>query len=204
MIVCGVDPGVSGALALVDLSTSRLLTALDMPMLRFDTRTRLAVDARAIGDWLGLAEMAPELVVIEHQQPMPGDGKTNAYVLGATLGGVATAMAALGLPMHFVVPPSWKRRCGLLGKPKEQALTAARQLFGVCPEFGHGRGIGDKVNAIARAEATLIAWHGLPEQMRGERTVAVRAPKPAAVARRRVRRTEAAVGSRGDLFGDAA
>lgn len=185
MLVLGADPGIGGALALVDLATSKLVSALDMPIMRFETKTRVAVDPRAVGDWLGENGLMPDLVVIEHQQPMPGDGKSNAFVLGVTFGAITSVMAGLGLPLHFVVPQQWKRRAALIGKPKEQALIAARQLFGLCPEFQHGRGFGDQGAAIARADAALIAWHGLPEQMRGEREVVVRPPKPFAAARKK-------------------
>ena len=174
MLVLGVDPGVSGALALIDTAGPRFIACLDMPILRFGTLTRIAVDPRAVGDWVAETkfthEAYPEAVVVEHQQPMPGDGKGNAFVLGITFGAVVSVLAGLGIPMHFTTPPQWKARADLIKREKERHLAKARQIFGVVDELEHGRGKGGtKVQAIARADAGLVAFFGLPERVIGKR-----------------------------------
>ena len=177
----GVDPGVTGALALIDTAGPRFIACLDMPVMQFGTRTRVCVDARAIGDWLTETKIEsdayPDVIVIEHQQPilderrgMPRVGLMQANMLGNMFGSILTALAPLGISFHFSVPGQWKKTAGLTRTDKEAALMKARQVFGIVPELSHGRGNGGtKVQAIARADAGLVAFFGLPERVIGKR-----------------------------------
>lgn len=185
MLVLGVDPGVGGALALVELAGSKLVAARTMPSVDFGTKTRRGVDPREVGAWLAECGAWPDIAIIEHQQPMPSDGKSSASVLGCMFGSISSIIYGLGVPLHFTTPPSWKRKADLLGSPKEQVLVKARQVFGICPEFTPLRLVRDKADTIAMADAALIAWYGLPESKMGAREVVVRPPKPFSTAKKR-------------------
>lgn len=173
MILAGVDPGVTGALALIDSQGPRFLSSLDMPVLRFGTKARMTVDQRAIGDWLAEAQhehgVTIDAFVVEHQQPFPGNSAAINNVLGIMFGSILAPLAAMGLPVHFATPAVWKRKCDLLGKPKERALDKARQTFGLHPDLTIKRLVTNQVQAIARSDAALLAYFGLPERATGKR-----------------------------------
>lgn len=161
MLICGADPGMTGALAIIDTAGPRLVAVMDMPILDFGTKTRKVVDARACCEWLAQHEV--DAIVIEHQQPMgAGGGVNSAFVLGRMAGGLESALSACGLPMHYVTPAVWKAKAGLIKADKKQSLDRARQLFGIIPIF-------KRVKDHGRAEAALIAWYGLPERVTGKR-----------------------------------
>lgn len=174
----------TGALSLIDTAGPRFLGCLDMPILRFGTKTRYAIDARAIGDWLTEATDGvgyPEAIVVEAQQPMHGKareageagfGAISTFLLGGGFIAILTALAPLGIPIHFSVPGQWKKAASLTGKQKDAALSKARQVFGIVPELSHGRGRDcTKEQAIARSDAGLVGFYGLPERVIGKRAV---------------------------------
>jgi hypothetical protein len=166
---------VTGALAMIDMCGPLLLGYLDMPIIRFGTKTRIAVDARAIGDWLGSFGGMPDQIVVEHQQPMMrGEGlnvgATSGFVLGIMFGGIISVLSGLGVPLSFTTPKQWKTKCDLIARDKRIVLDRARGIFGVEPAFAHGRGFGDQGAAIARADAALVGYFGLSERVTGPRT----------------------------------
>jgi Holliday junction resolvasome RuvABC endonuclease subunit len=172
MLIIGVDPGVGGALAAVSLHQSRLIGALNMPVIRYETQTRVAVDPRAVAAWIETLPAMPDHVVVEHQQPFGKEGRTTTFILGAMFGAVVSVLSGYGWPISFTVPTSWKRAAGLTNRPKPDALQIARQRFGICPELAITRGEVNQEQAIARADAALVAWFGLPKQLRVDQLVA--------------------------------
>jgi len=178
LIVIGVDPGVHGALAMIDLASARILSAIDMPARNLDpaTKTRRAVDPNAIGRWIEEQGRMPDLVVIEHQQPMGHEGMTTAFVLGVMFGAISTVFVGLGAPIAFANPSSWKRKAGLLKQDKAAVLPVAERIFGRSPDLQIVRGECTKEQAIARADAAVLGWYGLPAQLTADRA-SIPAPK---------------------------
>lgn len=187
MIVLGIDPGIDGAMALVDTERASIVAAADLPVVRFDSKTRACVDPRAVSAWLEEVGELPEHIVIEHQQPFGQEGRSTGFVLGVMFGSCTSVAYGLGVALSFVVPAGWKRSAGLLGKDKAAVLDEARRVFGVSPWLEIRRTVVNQVQAIARADAALIAWHGLPRQMAASKG-SIKASKPL-VSRKKARPT---------------
>jgi crossover junction endodeoxyribonuclease RuvC len=147
-LVLGVDPGLSGALALVDPAGPALVDVLDMPLVRFGKAA--IVDGAALLDWLDGRAIAA--IVIEAVASRPGQGVASSFAFGRAVGGVEAVLAALGPPVTHVTPQQWKRRAGLAGA-KADSLALARLRFGARDEFRLEKHEG-------RAEAALIALYG--------------------------------------------
>lgn len=160
MIILGCDPGLTGALAVIDTAGPRLIGVMDMPVLDFGTKTRRIVDARAVAEWAATFDAA--CAIVEHAQPRQGEGVMGAFMLGKMSGGLESAVAASGLPMHYATPASWKAKAGLIKADKKRSLDLARGLFGSPDAFR-------RVKDHGRAEAALLAWFGLPERVMGKR-----------------------------------
>ena len=91
------------------------------------------------------------------------------FNFGEGFGVIQGVLAALKQPYQFVEPATWKRRAGLIGKPKKAALTKVKELFPNSADlFLHGRGKGSEAAAIGRADAVLIARFGLRPNYREE------------------------------------
>jgi hypothetical protein len=143
-IICGIDPGVSGAVAFY------------FPMVN-----RLSVDDVPVaGGEINTAELArlirihrPTLAVLEKAQCMPKNGAVSMFNYGRSYGDVRGVVGALEVPIHFVTPATWKRHLGL-SSDKEECRLRAIQLFpAVAENFKLKRHHG-------RAEAALIAYFG--------------------------------------------
>src|SRR5208337_4813340 len=120
--VIGVDPGITGALALVGRDGD-LIELADMPTLRDGSAGRASVNAPLVAGIL--ARWRAREVICEFVAARPGEGPTGAFSLGRSRGVIEGTCAALALPIRFVTPPSWKRTVGI-PPGKEGAKDAAR------------------------------------------------------------------------------
>jgi hypothetical protein len=141
MRIVAADPGITGALAVYDHGT--LESVHDMPV--HDGLT----DGGALGDLL--KEWHPDIVVIERVQPMPRNGSIASFSLGTNYGIIIGVTTALSHPLAKLRPSEWKRRMGLLKKPKEASQRLAIELW---PAHAPMFRLAKHHN---RAEAALIA-----------------------------------------------
>lgn len=141
-IVIGVDPGLFGAIALVD-SYGVLLDVEDMPVLNGNVSVQLLHD---IDDW---THCSP--VVIEDVHSMPKQGVASSFKFGRSKGVIEGYFAALGMPLRYVAPSVWKRDLKL-SRDKGASRQRAVELW---PSKA---GLFKRVKDDGRAEAALIAW----------------------------------------------
>jgi crossover junction endodeoxyribonuclease RuvC len=123
----GVDPGLSGALAIVETinGVPALVDATDMPVTGTGPKAR--VDIIATAEWI--AKHAPSMAFIERAQAYPGQGASSGFSYGRAVGAVEAVVALCSIPMTLVEPSIWKRTLHLKGKDKEGARQRALQLF---------------------------------------------------------------------------
>lgn len=150
MILLGVDPGATGALAFLDAS-GRLIEVADMPML----------DKRVAGPLVAdlILRHRPTQAVIEHVWGMTPMGAASAFSFGQGDGIVRGVLAALRIPVTEVSPAKWKKAMGL-NRDKDASRKAALHRW---PE--HSERFRFKKND-GRAEAALIAAYGLEHHPR--------------------------------------
>ena len=151
MISIGIDPGLTGAIAVIGGETGNEIELFDMP-----TSAKLT----GKGQQLNLAALHFLLhdrlgeVWLEQVGPMPGQGVTSMFGFGRTVGQIEGIVSALGLPVQYVTPQRWKRPLGLIGRDKDAARTLAIQRFpAVASMLARKKDCG-------RADALLIAYHG--------------------------------------------
>jgi len=159
MRILGVDPGVSGALALY---TPRAVQTFDMPVFKIRRGRRQAseCDAVALADLI--ARLMPmDLAVVESVWAMTGDNIASLATLMQAQGVVLGVLAALDIPTETVAPMVWKRAMrvpigGGLSDAirKDASRRRASQLFPACaPQWEFKKDHG-------RAEAALLAYFG--------------------------------------------
>jgi crossover junction endodeoxyribonuclease RuvC len=154
----GVDPGVNGAIALLD-DLGSVVEVRDMPTLAAEgVKGRRIVDGPAL---LGLLSALrtragrayPCEAVLEKVQSQPRDGHVGAFSFGRSFGTIETALAACAIPFRTVRPNVWKARLGVLAD-KDHARHIASQLL------PSGAAFWPLKKHDGRAEAALLAYYG--------------------------------------------
>lgn len=145
----GIDPGLSGGLAILD-EHGGVVDAADIPLTGVGPKRR--VDARALQRWI--ADHKPRHAFVERAQAMPRQGVSSSFNYGRGVGYLEATVACCGIPLTIVEPSMWKKHFGLKGPDKEQARQRAIQLHPDAAElFARKKDHG-------RAEAALIAAYG--------------------------------------------
>jgi crossover junction endodeoxyribonuclease RuvC len=153
MMICGVDPGVSGALAFFDPMNGSL-DVEDMPTLAVlrNGKSKSHVNAAALA---ALMERA-DVVVVERVGAMPGQGVSSMFSFGRSLGIVEGVAAGLGKPIHYAAPVAWTKAMKVAGG-KDGARARACELFpSAASAFSRKKDAG-------RADAALIAMYHFRE-----------------------------------------
>jgi hypothetical protein len=155
----GIDPGVTGALALVD-AEGRFQAVHDMPT-TLATTGRRQIDPGALAALL--REHGPAFCLVERVGPRPREGAVGAFSFGLTFGAILGVLATLGLPHDLVQPVAWKRRAGIPPKsPKGVSIAVAKRLL---PDAGPHLTL---VKHDGRAEALLLALQSRERWARGQ------------------------------------
>lgn len=144
ILVLGVDPGLSGALAWYYPDHPAVVGVDDMPVAGGD------VDPDAIAD--SVWKMAPDFAVVEAVHSMPKQGVASSFKFGRSYGAVLGVLAACKVPVHLVAPTVWKRHFRL-SADKDQSRALAIRLWPGSDRFRRRKDDG-------RAEAALIARWG--------------------------------------------
>jgi crossover junction endodeoxyribonuclease RuvC len=154
MIIAGIDPGLSGAVAFLDATTGTVLDIADMPTLALARggKSKRELDAHSLARLIGDRPIGHAFV--EAVGAMPGQGVSSVFSFGKSFGVVIGVLAALEVPMTFVAPATWKRALGVPAA-KDGARARASQLL---PAAAHH---WTRVRDDGRAEAALIGHYGL-------------------------------------------
>lgn len=151
MIYIGIDPGLSGAVAVIG----------DVPLEVTDTPTALVEGDSTKRKYLVPAMAAllkpysyngDVLAVLENVHSMPKQGVASSFCFGEGKGMWEGILAAYGIPTELVSPQRWKKEIMAdQGKDKSAARFKAMALF---PSFA---GQLKLVKHDGRAEALLMA-----------------------------------------------
>ncbi len=150
----GVDPGLSGAIAIYNAVTGDI-EAWDMPTftVKSNGKNRRKLDYHGlatIGSYL--TGLKVEKVLIEQVSAMPGQGVTSMFSFGAAAGAAEMMVAGAGLRYDTVTPVKWKKAMRISGN-KDESRRAALRLF------PRQRELFARVKDDGRAEAALIAYY---------------------------------------------
>jgi crossover junction endodeoxyribonuclease RuvC len=154
MIIAGIDPGKTGALAILHGDDS--VEFFDVPRMKLKGK-----DVPAYAEWstnwgMALALSGVDKVVVEDVGSRPGQGVSSMFKFGRTLG-FAHAIV-LGIrprpAVQFTTPAQWKGKLGLLNSDKGASREKAVSLFPSSEKYLV------RVKDDGRAEALLMAYFG--------------------------------------------
>lgn len=153
-LILAVDPGISGALVILDCS-GNYVDHLLAPTIKIGSRSRL--NGAAISAWL--KEHASDIchAYIEQVNAMPGQGVTSMFTFGHAAGYIEGIVTGANIPLTLVPPQTWKKHAGFIGQEKDAPRSRAVQLY---PEL---RILDLKGKGQAIADALFIGRYGLTQ-----------------------------------------
>jgi hypothetical protein len=181
MLIAGIDPGISGAICLMD--DGDVVQVWDMPTLAMarGKKTKHEVDADALALLLVDARIDHAFVELVSGMPRRTEagpvsmGASSAFGFGVSFGVIKMGLAAYKIPRTFVSAVRWKKALQVPAA-KDGARARASQLM---PASAH---LWTRVKDDGRAEAALIARYGMNQMGRGLVPLAMVEIMPAAPA----------------------
>ena len=151
MKIIGIDPGLSGAIAV--LEDIKVLSLFEMPVMAEGKKNKRQLNSAQLVNIIkentnGDEEIA---VIVEQVNAMPGQGLTSMFNFGQTFGAIKGVCAALGLPIFFVRPSKWKKHFELINSSKDASRTKVIEMY---PSFSKQLAKKKDVN---KSDAILIA-----------------------------------------------
>jgi crossover junction endodeoxyribonuclease RuvC len=159
MIYIGIDPGLSGAVAVIDEGVINTMDPVTVSV--FDTPTAVVEGEKTKREYLATAMAlllksyagrTDVLAVLEHVHSMPKQGVSSSFCFGRGKGMWEGILAAYNIPTELVSPQRWKKEIMAdQGKDKSAARFKAMALF---------PSLADQLKLVkhdGRAEALLMA-----------------------------------------------
>ncbi len=129
MKIIGIDPGLSGAIAV--LKNKKVLNIFDVPVMSEGKKNKRQLNSAQLVKLLkdNIKDDEEVSVVVEQVNAMPGQGVTSMFNFGQTFGAIKGICAALGLPIFFVRPLKWKKHFELVNSSKDSSRTKAIEMY---------------------------------------------------------------------------
>ena len=129
MIIFGIDPGISGAISI--LENKKILEVLEMPTMIDGKKNKKQVNGSQVTNIIkGRLNTDKEIVVVvEHVNAMPGQGVTSMFNFGQSFGVIKGICSALSLPIYFVRPMKWKKYFNLIKTNKDASRTKVIEIY---------------------------------------------------------------------------
>ena len=129
MIIIGIDPGVSGAISI--LENKKVIEIHDMPTMIDGKKNKRQVNGSQVTNIIkeNLNHDKETIVVVEQVNAMPGQGVTSMFNFGQSFGVIKGICSALSLPIYFVRPTKWKKYFNLINSEKDASRTRAIEIF---------------------------------------------------------------------------
>ena len=153
MIIIGIDPGISGAISVIE--NKKILEVYDTPTMIDGKKNKRQINSAQVTNIIKerLIERKDIVVVVEQVNAMPGQGVTSMFNFGQSFGVIKGICAALSLPIYFVRPSKWKKHFNLIKTNKDASRTKVIEAY---PEISNKLHRKKDSN---RADAILIALY---------------------------------------------
>ena len=151
MKIIGIDPGLSGAIAI--LENNKVLNLFDMPVMSEGKKNKKQLNSSHLVNIIkeNIAQNEEIAVVVEQVNAMPGQGVTSMFNFGQTFGAIKGLCAALELPIYFARPSKWKKHFELINSSKDASRTKVIEMY---PKLSNQL---TKKKDVNKSDAILIA-----------------------------------------------
>ena len=151
MKIIGIDPGLSGAIAI--LENKNVLKLFDMPVMAEGKKNKKQLNSAQLVNIIkkNINKSDDIAVVVEQVNAMPGQGVTSMFNFGQTFGAIKGVCAALNLPIFFIRPSKWKKHFELINSSKDSSRTKVIEMY---PSLSNQL---SKKKDVNKSDAILIA-----------------------------------------------
>lgn len=167
--VMGIDPGTTGAVALIDTRDASFNTVFDIPNLKRPSTSRKqgyvsAIDLPQLSTHLEFYAAHTAFCALEEPTAAPKQGMGSTFNFGLACGQIQGILAAHRIPVMLVAPSAWKMALGL-SSDKRASMELATRYY---PNFQYHWSL---LKHNDRAEAVLLAIYGIKRMAQGDRGV---------------------------------
>tara|TARA_B100000579_G_C22112811_1_gene523976 strand:+ start:33 stop:512 length:480 start_codon:yes stop_codon:yes gene_type:complete len=129
MIIIGVDPGITGAISI--LENKKVIEVHDTPTMIDGKKNKRQINGAQVTNIIKeiLNKNTEVIVVVEHVNAMPGQGVTSMFNFGQSFGVIKGICSALSIPIHFVRPTKWKKHFNLIKTNKDASRTKVIEVY---------------------------------------------------------------------------
>ena len=151
MRIFGIDPGIAGAIAILD--DKKIYDVIDLPTMSDGKKNKRQLNSAHLSQYISnnILDINKSVVVVEQVNAMPGQGVTSMFNFGQTFGAIKGISATLKLPIFFARPSKWKKHFELINSSKDASRTKVIEMY---PSISSRLAKKKDVN---KAEAILIA-----------------------------------------------
>ena len=151
MRIIGIDPGLSGGIAILD--DLKIFDIYDMPIMSEGKKNKNQLNSAQLVNIIkkNIISNGDTFLIVEQVSAMPGQGVTSMFNFGQTYGSIKGICAALNLPIFFVRPAKWKKHFDLINSSKDASRTKVIERYpSIYPRL-------TKKKDVNKADAILIA-----------------------------------------------
>ena len=129
MRIFGIDPGLSGALAILD--NINVIDVIDLPVMSEGKKNKRQLNSAHLSQYIvkNITKIEDTVVVVEQVNAMPGQGVTSMFNFGQTFGAIKGISATLKIPIFFVRPSKWKKHFELINSSKDASRTKVIEMY---------------------------------------------------------------------------
>ena len=150
MRIIGIDPGLSGGIAILD--DLKIFEMFDMPIMSEGKKNKNQLNSAHLVNIIRKHIIKGNtFVIVEQVGAMPGQGVTSMFNFGQTFGSIKGICAALELPIFYVRPAKWKKHFELINSSKDASRTKVIEMY---PSISSRL---TKKKDVNKADAILIA-----------------------------------------------
>jgi len=151
--ILGIDPGISGAMAIIDPHTNLVKLISDFPLHPKGAGGKNVIDASDLAQMIEPHIPHVAFAVVEDVHAMPGQGVTSMFTFGVAKGLIIGVLSAFKCPIFFVPPGVWKSCYGLSANKSISIELAVKK-------YPDAAGMLTRKKDDGRAEALLLADFG--------------------------------------------
>ena len=151
MRIIGIDPGLSGAIAILD--DLKISDMFDMPVMPEGKKNKKQLNSAQLVKIIKGHILSNDntFVIVEQVSAMPGQGVTSMFNFGQTFGAIKGICASLNLPIFYIRPAKWKKHFDLINSSKDASRTKVIEMY---PSISERL---SKKKDVNKADAILIA-----------------------------------------------
>ena len=129
MRIIGIDPGLSGGIAILD--DLKYIDIYDMPIMSEGKKNKNQLNSAQLVNIIrkNIISNGDTFLIVEQVSAMPGQGVTSMFNFGQTFGSIKGICAALNLPIFFVRPAKWKKHFDLINSSKDASRTKVIEMY---------------------------------------------------------------------------